>query len=205
MPSHAEQIMVMPAVRRHWTTADVRALTREDRPWPRYELIGGELLVTPAPRMAHQIAAFEICSLLDAWLARESVGLVVMSPSDLELRPGTIIQPDVFVIPATTTMAAETLQWPDVKSLVLAVEILSPSSLRTDRVVKRDFYLDNGVEDYWVVDLEARVIERWRPAQETPQLMRDRIEWSPRGRDPLAIDLPKLFMRIDTKLRMFAR
>jgi hypothetical protein len=51
--------MVMPALRRRWTTADVRSLTTEERAWPRYELIDGELLVTPA---------------------------------DLELRPGTITQ-----------------------------------------------------------------------------------------------------------------
>jgi Uma2 family endonuclease len=204
-PSRAEQTMAMPAVRRHWTTADVRALTREDRPWPRYELIDGELFVTPGPRTAHQIAALEIYSLLDAWLASEPIGVAVMSPSDLELKPGTITQPDVFVIPRETRIAGEILQWPDVKSLILAVEVLSPSSLRTDRVIKRDFYLDIGVEDYWIVDLEARVIERWRPAQETPQLLRDRIEWAPRGHGPLVIDLPVLFTRINTKLRMFAR
>ena len=40
--------MPMPAIRRRWTTADVRSLTVEHRPWPRYELIAGELVVTPA-------------------------------------------------------------------------------------------------------------------------------------------------------------
>lgn len=153
----------------------------------------------------HQVATFEICSLLDAYLGREPIGLAVMSPSDLELRPDTITQPDVFVIPADTTIAADTLQWPDVKSLLLAVEVLSPSSLRTDRVVKRDFYLESGVEEYWIIDLEARVIERWRPAQETPELLRDRLEWTPRERDALIIDIPAFFTRVDTKLRMFAR
>ena len=42
----AEHSMVMPAIRRRWSVADVRALTDESRPWPRYELIDGELLVT---------------------------------------------------------------------------------------------------------------------------------------------------------------
>ena len=197
--------MGMPAIQRRWTTADVRELTREDRPWPRYELIAGELLVTPAPGSIHQIAATEIWSLLNAYLEREPVGLAVVSPSDLELKPGTITQPDVFVVPAETRIAADVLQWPDVKSLLLAVEVLSPSTLRTDRLKKRDFYLDNGVEEYWVVDLEARVVERWRPAQETPELTRDRLEWAPRGRAPLVIDLPALFERIQKKLRGFER
>jgi Uma2 family endonuclease len=195
----------MPAIRRRWTTADVRELTRDDRAWPRYELIAGELLVTPAPRSAHQVAVWLLVTLLDAYLEREAVGLALTSPSDLELHPDTITQPDVFVIPVETTIAGEMLEWPDVKSLLLAIEVLSPSSLHTDRVKKRDFYLENGVEEYWIVDLDARVFERWRPAQETPELLHDRLEWAPRGHDPLEIDIPAFFARIDRKLRMFTR
>ena len=197
--------MAMPAIRRRWTTTNVRALTSEERAWPRYELIAGELLVTPAPRFAHQIATDVLCALLNVYLDAEPVGVAVTSPSDLELKPGTITQPDVFVIAAETRIAADVLEWPDVKSLLLAVEVLSPGSLRTDRVKKRDFYLDNGVEEYWIVDLDERVVERWRPAQETPELLRDRLEWAPRGRDPLLIDVATFFERVFTKVRMFAR
>ena len=121
--------MAMPAIRRRWTAADVRVLTSEERAWPRYELIAGELLVTPAPGYIHQIATFELCSLLSAYLDTEPVGIAVMSPADLELKPGTITQPDVFVIPAETRIATDVLQWPDVKSLLLAIEVLSPGSL----------------------------------------------------------------------------
>ena len=197
--------MAMPAIRRRWTTAAVRELTREDRAWPRYELIAGELLVTPAPGYIHQIAATELWSLLNAYLEHAPVGVAVTSPSDLELQPGTITQPDVFVIPSDTRTAGEVLQWPDVKSLLLAVEVLSPGSLRTDRVKKRDFYLDAGVEEYWIVDLDARVIERWRPSQETPELVRDELAWIPRAGERLTIDLPSYFDRIARKVRMFAR
>ena len=72
----------------------------------------------------------------------------------------------VFVVPTGIPTAGPAAAWSDVKSLLLAVEILSPSSLRTDRVVKRDFYLANGVAEYWIIDLEARVLERWTPAHE---------------------------------------
>ncbi|MEO8623497.1 MAG: Uma2 family endonuclease [bacterium] len=194
--------MAMPAIKRRWTTADVRALTSEDRAWPRYELIDGELLVTPAPRSIHQFACMELAFLLKVYLDAEPVGVVLLSPSDLELLPGSITQPDVFVIPVDTTIAGDGLEWPDVKALLLAVEVLSPSSLRTDRVTKRDFYLENGVEEYWIVDLEARVFERWRPAQETPDVLRDRVDWAPRERQPLVIDLPRYFAHIDSKRRM---
>src|ERR1700730_17091006 len=56
----AEQTMRMPASARRWTADEVRALSDESRPGPRYELIDGELLVTPSPRPVHQIAALEL-------------------------------------------------------------------------------------------------------------------------------------------------
>jgi len=192
--------MSMP-VTRQWTTAAVRELTREDRAWPRYELIDGELLVTPAPRWLHQLVVGEFHALLFRYLESERVGIVVMSPSDLELRDGTITQPDVFVTPLGITLAGKLMEWPDVKSLLLAIEVLSASSLRTDRVTKRDFYLENGVEEYWIVDADARVLERWRPLQETPVLHRDTVAWAPRGRSALVIDLPALFDCALEKLR----
>ncbi len=199
-PFLAEQTMGMVALDRRWTTADVRALTREDRPWPRYELIAGELLVTPAPRPAHQVAAFELCRLLDDYLKLAPYGLALMSPSDIELRPETITQPDVFVVPAETPAVGNGLEWSDVRSLLLAIEVLSPSSWRSDRVVKRDFYLASGVLEYWIVDLDARVIERWFPEQQTPELHHDRIVWAPGAGAGLEINVVEFFDRIDAKL-----
>ena len=196
--------MAMPAIRRHWTTADVRELTREDCAWPRYELIDGELLVTPAPKYPHQFGVLELAVLLHGYLAREPIGVVLVSPSDLELRSGTITQPDVFVIPTETGTSGDTLSWTDVKSLLLAIEVISPSSLRTDRVTKRDFYLANGVEEYWIVDIDARCVERWKPTQERPDLLREQIVWAPRGRTPLVIDLPALFESVEAKRRMMS-
>ena len=201
----AEQTMAMPAIRRRWTAADVRALTSEERAWPRYELIDDELLVTPAPRNAHQIAVTELLVVLHPYLERVPVGMVLLSPSDLELKPGTVVQPDIFVVPVDSLEAGAPWEWSDVKSLLLAVEILSPSSLRTDRTTKRDFYLANGVEEYWIVDLEARVFERWRPASETPEVLRDRVVWVPRGGESLAIDLPRWFLRVERKAKMLPR
>jgi Uma2 family endonuclease len=190
--------MVMSDIRR-WTADEVRSLTREDQPWPRYELIGGELLVTPVPRMAHQVAAFEICRLLDAYLKRNPAGVAVMSPADLELASGTTTQPDVFVIPAGVHASGATLQWSDVSSLLLAVEILSPSSEHTDRVIKRDFYLANQVSEYWVVDLDARVVERWTGPGRAAEVLHGTLRWAPRESDALVIDLPEFFETVESK------
>ncbi len=196
--------MAMPAIQRRWTAADVRDLMREDRPWPRYEVIDGELFVTNAPRIAHQIAVTELWSLLKDYLHREPLGLATISPSDIELKADNITQPDVFVVPRYgTPLAGERIEWPDVKSLLLAAEVISPSSRRTDRVDKRVFYLANGVEEYWIVDLDAQAFERWFPGLDKPVVLRDEIVWTPRGGNALVIDLPAYFARIDAMLRMF--
>jgi Uma2 family endonuclease len=191
--------MAMP-VTRHWTTADVRALMREDRAWPRYELIDGELIVTPAPRNPHQLAVGELYVLLHGYLYQNGAGIAMTSPSDLELKPGTITQPDVYVVPDCAVLGThdpEAMKEIAVSGLLLAIEVLSPSSLRTDRVVKRDFYLANGVIDYWIVDLDARIVERWQPSQATPEILRDVIEWAPAGLEPLRIDLAALFDSVE--------
>jgi Uma2 family endonuclease len=190
----------MPALDRRWTAKDVRALTREDRAWPRYELIDGELLVTPAPRYAHQVAVGEFFALLHAYLASNPVGVVLTSPSDLELRPETITQPDVFVVPNDTPNGENGREWADVRSLLLAIEVISSSSWRLDRVLKRDLYLESGVLEYWIVDLDARVLECWRPGQETPALHHDRIVWAPSDGAPLEISVQDVFDVIDKKV-----
>ncbi len=192
--------MAMPAIRRRWTSADVRALQDESRAWPRYELIDGELLVTPSPRGAHQLVVLEFAVALHQYFERNPVGVAVTSPADLELRPDSVTQPDVFVIPSGTPIAGEQLEWPDVTSLLLAIEVLSPSTMRTDRVTKRDFYLSASVAEYWVVDVDARIVEAWTPAQETPRIVRDLLTWAPSGAPPLDIDLRALFARVAKKL-----
>ncbi len=68
----------------------------ESRPWARYELIAGELVVTPAPGFIHQLVVLELARILADYCDRERVGVALTSPSDLELVPGTITQPDVF-------------------------------------------------------------------------------------------------------------
>src|SRR5437879_6034072 len=135
--------MGMPKIRRHWTTAEVRALMDESRAWPRYELIDGEVLVTTAPGWSHQFAVTEFLVLLYAYLRQEPIGVAVCSPADLELRTGNITQPDVFVIPVGGAVIRDGgFQWSDVTALLLAVEMISPSSVRTDRVKTRKYYLD---------------------------------------------------------------
>ncbi len=115
------------------------------------------------------------------------------------------MQPDVFVVPKGNAINIDRMpEWSDIHALLLAVEELSPVSLGQDRIVKRDFYLANHVDEYWIVDLDARVVERWLPTADRPEILRERLVWSPRGGDPLVIDLVALFERIFEKWRLIS-
>jgi Uma2 family endonuclease len=74
------------------------------------------------------------------------------------------------------------------------VEVLSPSTARFDRVVKRRRYQRAGVE-YWIVDLDARLVERWLPDAERPTIHTESITWQPgEATATLTIELTPLFV-----------
>lgn len=172
--------------------------------WPRYELMGGELIVTPAPADVHQVGVAEILYLVKTYVDREGIGVALASPADLRLLPGTIAQPDVFVAPPGRPPDPDDKSgWSAVKTLLVAIEVISPSSIRTDRVEKRDYYMFAGVPEYWVVDCDARVIERWNPERETPSIVSKTLTWRPFGAsEQLLADLPALFERIWARYRL---
>jgi Uma2 family endonuclease len=171
--------MGMPAIKRRWTAREVRQLIAESPlATPRYELVDGELLVTPSPNWPHQRAVARLLSALDEYLKRHPVGHVGTSPFDVELAPESLVQPDVFVVP--THEARRLLTEMPARELLLAAEVLSPSSGRHDRVTKRPHY-QRHVPEYWIVDLDARLFERWRPSDERPEIVAETLEWSPAG------------------------
>ena len=181
--------MGMAATKERWTADMLRALPDDGK---RYEIVHGELLVTPAPSFAHQRALTRLLVLLAAHLASTGGAEVLSAPADIELEPDSVVQPDLFVFPRVKGRAVH--QWADVGQLLLAIEILSPSTARYDRVVKRRLYVEHDVPQYWIVDLDARCIERWRPGDERPEIIADTLEWRVvSDAPPLVIDLPAFF------------
>lgn len=182
----------MPApVTGGWTAEQVRAMQDEAHHWPRYELVDGLLLVTNAPRPVHQIVIGELHVALHGYVRANRLGLLLASPSALELEPNTVVQPDLFVVRAADDHVT---QWSEVAGLLLAVEVLSPSTANVDRTRKRRLYQRAGVAEYWVVDADARLVERWTPADLRPEPVEDRLTWHPAGAaEPLALDLSALF------------
>ena len=122
--------MAMPAIHRRWTAAQVRALiAQSEQYWPRYELLGGELIVTPAPGGIHQVAVSTIQFHLQTHMKQEPIGVVLSSPADIELQAESIVQPDVFVVPRHEGVDREgRFTWAEITSLLLAVEVISPLS-----------------------------------------------------------------------------
>ena len=176
-----------------WTAEMVRALPDDGR---RYEVVDGELLepMTPAPGWAHQRAVFALAKALDRYVTGHRLGEAVLSPADVELDAGTLVQPDLFVVPLRDD-GTRMRDWAEIGGrLLLVVEVLSPSTARADRHLKRHRYQRAGIPEYWIVDLDARLVERWRPTDERPEILDARLEWQPAaGSPPLAIDLEALF------------
>ena len=184
--------MGMPLEAPRWTAEAVRALPDDGR---RYELVSGELVVTPAPRGLHQVAVTELLLRLDPWVRSAAVGRVLFSPADLTLGEDEVLQPDLFVYRTGTGRPVR--DWADITELLLVVEVSSPSTARYDRTLKRLRYQRAGVPEYWVVDLDARLVERWRPTDSRPEILTDRLAWEPTGAaEPLDLDLTNYFQEV---------
>lgn len=122
----------------------------------RVELIKGELLSEPSPRYGHQGTVGELYVLIRAWANANDGGKVVVSPFDVHLPSGDVVQPDlVFVAkPHLDLIKGWVMGVPD-----LLIEVLSPENPERDLLIKRDLYAANGVPEYWIVDPDGRTVQ----------------------------------------------
>jgi Uma2 family endonuclease len=131
---------------------------------------------------------------LATWCDAHGVGIAMSSPADIELEPESVRQPDVFVLPNAEWKRIAHEGFP-ARELLLAVEVLSPSTADVDRTDKRALF-QQYVSEYWVVDVDARIVERWRPQDTKPEMLTERLAWHPLGApEPLVVDLIALFAR----------
>jgi len=123
----------------------------------RYELHRGELSVTPAPGTRHQSAVVRFIVRIDEHVRSRGLGKVFVAPTDCILSNTTVVQPDVlYVARDRLTMISERgIEGPP----TLAIEILSPSTVQTDRDRKLRLYAEHGVLHYWIADPESRSVE----------------------------------------------
>ena len=151
--------------------------------------LDGELLVSPAPTWLHQRAVRELVELLLPYV--KTVGLeLFFAPTAVTWGPRTEVQPDVLAVPRLEGRPAQRFE--DVGVLSLAVEVLSPSTARQDRYKKRPEFQRRAVPEFWIVDPASRLVERWCPNDEKPEVLLDFLVWQPSAEvAPLAIDLTR--------------
>ena len=172
----------------YYTAQMVRALPEDGN---RYETVHGELLVTPAPRVLHQIVLVRLSQALGHYLERNRVGQLLHSPADISWGADILVQPDLFVAPWDEV---RTLTWERIQRLLLVIEILSPTTTRADRFTKRRLYQEVRIPAYWIVDADAHLVEVWTPDDALPHVERERVAWAPSGAgEPFVLSLAELF------------
>ena len=177
--------------RRDWTVDELRSLPDDGN---RYEVIDGALFVTPAPSLLHQRAVIELLLLVRPYADRCSLDCY-LAPAEVAFSQRRSVEPDLFVLPMLG--GRRVAHFDEVKRLVLAVEVISPSSARSDRHTKRHLYQSEAVPEYWIVDPDACLAERWRPGDEAPDVLVESLTWAPRADvAALVIDLPTYFRRV---------
>ena len=123
----------------------------------RYELIHGEVHVTPSPATRHQFALQNLSQDLGTFVSKNRLGDICQAPLDVRLGEETVLQPDlIFISNARAGIIQE--NWiagaPD-----LAVEVLSPSTAGYDRAIKLPVYAEARVPEVWFIDPKARTVE----------------------------------------------
>jgi Uma2 family endonuclease len=123
------------------------------------ELSEGELIMPPHPTRSHQKAVEELFVLLRTFVQDNELGEVHVAPLPVRLWPGKIREPDVFFVARehSDRISEQFLGVPD-----LVMEVTSSGTRRTDRVEKLVEYAQAGVQEYWIVDPEARTVEVFR-------------------------------------------
>src|SRR5436309_8842113 len=130
---------------------------------PYFQVVEGELVMSPSPNMFHQDIAGRIYAMILQFLEKKPLGEVFISPLDVFLSDVNVFQPDViFVSNARRSILTEhgIEGAPD-----LVVEILSPGTARYDKGSKRKIYARTGVKELWIVDPEAKRIHVYEVAR----------------------------------------
>ncbi len=137
-----------------WTYADYARLPDDGQ---RYEVLDGVLYMTPAPGTEHQGVSARLVTFLMLHVELQGQGRVFAAPTDVELAPGFVVQPDVLVISAARLHLITPSRISGPPDLV--VEVTSPGTAGYDRREKQDAYARAGAPEYWIVDPHAQTVE----------------------------------------------
>ncbi len=123
----------------------------------RYQLIEGELIMTPAPKVIHQIVKSNIEKHLRNFVEENQLGLVLDAPCDVYFDEKNVLQPDIFFISQKRSQIINEDMINGAPDLI--IEVLSPHSAYYDLVEKKALYERHNVLEYWLVDPKLKWIE----------------------------------------------
>jgi Uma2 family endonuclease len=173
---------------RKWTLAQLHRLPQDGN---KYELVRGELFVTPPPGNAHETILAKLNELLAPYVRHHGLGHVYRPHAVMRFE-GSEVEPDLMVRADHPDQRGNDSDWTRAPIPILVVEVLSDATRRRDMNQKKSLYLDAGVADYWVVDPEARTVAVMSGTSVT--IVSERITWSPAGATtPLTLELPDIF------------
>jgi Uma2 family endonuclease len=161
-----------------WT---IERLDRLPEDGNRYEVLDGELLVTPPPSEEHQEIIDWLAEKLIPFVTATGVGRVRF-PRSVVIITGSQLEPDMMVRPIAPHRG-----WKNAPLPILVVEVLSKSTRTRDLSQKRDFYTSKGIPEYWAIDCEGRAVIRF--TQGSSEVITDILRWSPTRGPALEIDV----------------
>jgi len=172
---------------KRWTLEEVHSLPDDGN---KYELVRGELFVTPPPNHGHETVHARLNHVLVPYVQAQKLGLVYAGTPCVR-RKGSEVLPDLTVrVPAPHVHNDHE----NAPTPLLVIEVLSGSTRRRDLEQKRLFYMEDAqVPEYWAVDPVSRTVRVIRPGH--PDRVEDReLRWHPAGAAvPLDVDVPALF------------
>ena len=178
--------MRMAPTTKQWTLEELHSLPDDGN---KYEIIDGELFVTPPPNADHETILARLTRLLEPFVAAQELGFVYHPRAVLRIA-GSEVEPDLMV---RRPPARKGTDWSDLPLPILIVEVLSPSTRRRDRQHKRDFYLAQGIPEYWIVDPEREAVTVVRPGHDD-RTVDDALVWHPASaREALTITVREIF------------
>jgi Uma2 family endonuclease len=163
--------MAVALATKRWTLKELHSLPDDGN---KYELVRGELFVTPAPTDEHETILAKLSRVLDPYVAANGLGFLYHPRAVLQFE-GSEAEPDLMVRQPHPRRKG---RWSAAPIPILVVEVHSPYTGRRDRQQKRAYYLDAGVAEYWMIDPEEQTLIVVR-AGETDVVVRGQLTWSP--------------------------
>jgi Uma2 family endonuclease len=178
---------------RPYTAEDLARMLNDGK---RYEFIGGELIVSPAPSTRHQWASDALTAQIRAQGLHGRLGAAYSAPLDVRLGIHNIVQRDIVLVERENVRIVDDSGINGARDLV--IKIVSPSSRGRDRMRKSALYADYGVPEYWLVDQDIGTIPaqepldgRYQPIPSEDGLVRSKVL------DGLVIDPREIFAEPD--------